>query len=156
MTRAIVAGIANSRIEDRGDGFVTVVPPHVATAAIIDRILKELPTALDRHNRTQRETARFQLRLAVTIGPVVTDIVGVSGEATIIVARLVEASDFKAALAGSSASLGLIVSPFVYEAVIRRGIDSAELETYKQILVEVKELTTTAWMKLVNHQSSSV
>lgn len=155
MTRAVVEGMPNARIEDRGDGFLTVVPPDVSTARVIDRLLKELPTALDRHNRTQPETARFQLRLAVTIGPVTTDVAGITGEAIIIAARLVEAPHFKAAIARSSASLGVIASPFVYEAAIRHSTNSAEGETYEQIPVEVKETTTTAWMKLIRRRSGS-
>jgi len=73
---------------------------------------------------------------------------GVSGEAIIVAARLVEAPDFKQALAGSTASLGVIASPFVYETVVRHGSDSREVASYTQVTVEVKETTTTAWMKL--------
>ena len=50
----------------------------------------------------------------MNVGPVVSDM-GVSGEAIIVAARLVEAPQFKEAIAGSKASLGVIASPFVYE-----------------------------------------
>jgi CRP-like cAMP-binding protein len=155
MTRTTVSGIPNARIEDRGDGFMTVVPPDISASKIIDQVLKELPDALDQHNKAQRETARFQLRLAVTIGPIATDIAGVSGEATIVVARLAEAPLFKKALAQSQARLGVIVSPFIYEAFIKYGMDLAEVATYHQIPVDVKEFTTIAWMKLFDNKSDS-
>ena len=147
MTQAAVQGMPGARTEDRGDGFFTVVPPNVATARIIDQLLKELPVALDLHNSTQRESVRFKLRLAVNVGPVVSDM-GVSGEAIIVAARLVEAPQFKGALAGSKASLGVIASPFVYETVIRHGTDPRDVASYSEVPVEVKESDTTAWMKL--------
>jgi Cyclic nucleotide-binding domain len=147
MTQAVTQGMPGAQSEDRGDGFLTVVPPDVATASVLGRLMKELPAALELYNSTQRESARFKLRLAVNVGPVVSDM-GVTGEAIIVAARLVEAPRFKAAIAGSTASMGVIASPFVYEAVIRHGTDPREVASYSQVPVEVKESATTAWMKL--------
>jgi hypothetical protein len=83
----------------------------------------------------------------VNVGPIVSDM-GVSGEAIIVVARLLEAPRFKEVIAASTASLGVIVSPFVYETVIRHGADLREIASYSQVPVEVKESDTIAWMKL--------
>jgi len=147
MTQAAVQDIPDARTEDRGDGFLTVVPPSVSTARVIDQLLKEFPATLEMHNSSQRESARFKLRLALNVGPVVSDM-GVSGEAIIVAARLVEAPHFKMALTGSTASLGVIASPFVYETTIRHGTDPQDLASYSEVPVEVKESNTTAWMKL--------
>ena len=84
--------------DDRGDGLLTVVPPSVPTARIIGHLHKELPAALEEHNRAHPDSARIQLRVAVNVGPVVTDTMGVSGEAIIITARLVEAPLLKEAM----------------------------------------------------------
>jgi hypothetical protein len=146
MTRRAMQGIPGVWSEDRGDGMLMVIPPDVPTARVMDQLLQELPGAIDRHNRSQGEPASFQLRLAINVGPVVSDVLGVSGEAIIVAARLVEAPDFKSALAGSTANLGVIASPFVYEAVIRHSQDPE----YSPVPVEVKESRTTAWMKLFN------
>jgi len=148
MTNAALQGMPDAWSEDRGDGILTVIPPNVSTAEVLDQLLHELPRALDRHNSSQRNPARFQLRLAVNVGPVVSDTMGVSGEAIIVTARLVEAPDFKAALARSTASLGVIASPFVYETVIRHCQDPSYVASYSPVSVEVKESRTTAWMKL--------
>jgi hypothetical protein len=148
MTQRSVQGFPDARSEDRGDGFLTVVPPNVSTARVLDRLLKELPAALELHNSTQGETARFKLRLAINVGPVVSHMDGVSGEAIIVAARLVEAPRFKDALARSTASLGVIASPFVYETAVRHNSDPREVVGYAQVPVEVKETDTTAWMKL--------
>ena len=148
MTNAAMHGIPDVWSEDRGDGILMVIPPNVSTAKVMERLLQELPRALDRHNGSQRVPARFQLRFAINVGPVVSDTVGVSGEAIIVAARLVEAPDFKEALANSTANLGVIASPFVYETVIRHGQDPSYVESYSQVPVVVKASRTTAWMRL--------
>jgi hypothetical protein len=148
MTHAAMRCISGVWSEDRGDGILMVAPPNVSTAKVLDRLLQELPRALDQHNCSERESARFQLRLAVNVGPVVSDTMGVSGEAIIVAARLVEAPDFKQALVRSTAELGVIASPFVYETVIRHGQDPDYVATYSPVPVEVKESRTTAWMTL--------
>jgi len=149
MTQAAMQDVPDVRSEDRGDGFLTVVPPKVPAARVIDQLLQELPTALERHNRAQRESARFKLRSAVNVGPVVSDAMGVSGEAIIVAARLVEAPHFKEAIVESTANLGVIASPFVYETLIRHSADLQDAASYSQVSVEVKESDTMAWMKLV-------
>jgi CRP-like cAMP-binding protein len=149
MTQAAMQPIPDARSEDRGDGFLTVIPPAVSTARAIDLMLKVFPTALEQHNSSQRESARFKLRLALNVGPVVSDM-GVSGEAIIVAARLLEARRFKDAMTKSTASLGVIASPFVYETAIRHSRDPLDVASYTQVPVEVKESDTTAWMKLFN------
>jgi hypothetical protein len=144
MTRAALEDVEDVQLEDRGDGFLTVVPPNVSTARVMDQLLSKLLAALELHNSTAHTPARFQLRLAVNVGPVVSDAAGVTGEAIIVAARLVEAPQFKRAVEGSSASLGVIASPFVYETVIRHSRNP----DYTPVPVEVKESNTTAWMKL--------
>jgi CRP-like cAMP-binding protein len=148
MTQRAMQGFPGAQSEDRGDSFLTVVPPDVSTARVLDQLTKELPGALERYNSTQAESARFKLRLAVNVGPVVSHMGGVSGEAIIVAARLVEAPSFKRALAESKASLGVIASPFVYETIVRHDSDPLEVASYIQVPVEVKETSTTAWMKL--------
>jgi hypothetical protein len=145
MTQSALADMGGDMLsEDRGDGFLTVVPPSVSTGRVMDQLLSRLLVGLELHNSTARGPARFQLRLAVNVGPVVSDAAGVTGEAIIVAARLVEAPEFKKAVEGSTASLGVIASPFVYETVIRHGRDP----DYTQVPVEVKESNTAAWMKV--------
>ena len=148
MTQTALQGFPGAQSEDRGDSFLTVVPPDASTARVLDQLTRELPGALERHNGTHGEAARFKLRLAVNVGPVVSHMGGVSGEAIIVAARLVEAPSFKRALTESNASLGVIASPFVYETIVRHGSDPREMASYFQVPVEVKETSTTAWVKL--------
>ena len=151
MIQEAVQGLPGVRSEDRGDGSLIVVPPNVPTAEAIDQLLRVLPGALDQHNSSQRNrnTARFQLRLSVSVGPVESDTMGVSGETIIIASRLVEAPAFKEAFVGSTARLGIIVSQFIYDTVIRHSRDQDYTASYFEVPVEVKEFRTTAWMKLI-------
>ena len=152
MTLLTLQTIPDAWSQDRGDGLLTVVPPSVPTADVIALLHRELPPALDRHNRTDRESARFQLRIAVDVGPVTSDAMGVNGEAIIIAARMLEAPIFKTAIATNAADLGLIASRFVYDTAIRHTLNPLDLAGYSQVLVEVKGLTIPAWMRLFTTQ----
>ena len=150
MTQAATQGLGGARAEDRGDGILIVIPPNVPTTQALDQLLLALPDALHRHNNNQHNPAQIQLRLAIDVGPVVSDTMGVSGEALIAAARLVEAPAFKEAFVGSTACLGIIVSQFVYDTVIKQSRDQDYVTSYSKVAVEVKEFHTTAWMKLIN------
>jgi class 3 adenylate cyclase len=150
MTQMMLQGSAGARSEDRGDGILTVVPPSIPTANVIERLLKELLPALERHNSAHHESARFQLRAAVNVGPVATDTMGVTGEAIIIAARLVEAPLFKKAMDTTGANLGVIASTFVYETVIKH---ARNLTGYSQVQVRLKGFNRLAWMKLFGKAS---
>jgi hypothetical protein len=136
--------------EDRGDGLLIVVPPDIPTAKIMNCLHRGLPGGLALHNRTYGEHAHIRLRVAVNVGPVMGDPLGMSGEAIIRTARLIEAPAFKMAMASTGARLGIIASVFVYETAIRHADDAADSDAYTPIDVNVKESSTTAWMRLVD------
>jgi CRP-like cAMP-binding protein len=149
---AALQGISDVTKEDRDDGLLVVLPPTTSTAEVIDRLLRELPAALEWHNSKRPDSARFQLRIAVNIGPVLEGAMGVSGEAVIIAAQLSDTEHFMEAVADSGTSLGIIISPFVYETVVRPSSDPS----YTPIPVEVRGSSTTAWMKLVSREPVTV
>jgi class 3 adenylate cyclase len=150
MTAEALQGIPGVRTLDRGDGLLTVLPPSISTAEGMTRLLKEMPAAIERHNRSQHASAKFQLRLAINVGPVFSDTAGVSGEAITVASRLLEAPSFKETVTDSAASLGIVISPFVYETFIRPGPDLSEVASYIQVPVEVRGSSTTAWMKVIS------
>jgi CRP-like cAMP-binding protein len=135
---------------DRGDGLVVVVSPSVPTAKVLEHLLAKLPSALKQHNVISRDSAQIQLRVAVNVGPIVSDRMGLSGEAIILAARLVDAPILKKAMARSGASLGVITSTFVYENVIRHGRDPIDMASYSHVRVKVKESRIPAWMTLID------
>lgn len=136
--------------EDRGDGLLIVVPPRVTTTRIMECLNRELPGRLRLHNRTYGEAARIRLRLAVNVGPVMGDPLGMSGDAIIRTARLVEAPPLKEAMAATGVSLGIIVSPFVYETAVEPVNHFIDADEYKVVQVSNKEFRSSAWMRLVD------
>jgi class 3 adenylate cyclase len=152
MTQGMLNGIADVRSEDRGDGMLTVVWPGIPTATVIDRLLREMLPALERHNSSHGDSTRFQLRAAVDVGPVISDTMGVSGDAINVIARLVEAPLFKKEMRTGCVCLGVIVTPFIYEAIIR---DDQILTGYRRIHVKVKEFDRMAWMRVFGKSISA-
>ena len=149
MTAAALQDIPDVWSFDGDDGLLTVVPPSTPTEEVMTRLLKELPGAIERHNRSHPVGANFQLQLAVNVGPVLGDAAGVSGEAIVVAGLLLEAPHFKKAIVNSSARLGIIISPFIYETFIRPGEDLNEVASYTQTPVEIRGSSTTAWMRVI-------
>lgn len=151
MTRVSLEGIWDTcSCEDRGDGLLIISPPAVPTARVLDCLRTMLPVALRKHNRTYAEPARIQLRVAVDVGPVISDDMGVSSDAVIRASRMRDAPVLKEAMDSEGAVLGIIVSDFVYEAAVRQGSDFADPARYRTVAVTVKEtVAMPAWMELV-------
>lgn len=135
--------------EDRGDGVLVVIPPSTPTSLLINPLPGGLSAALTEYNSHATEAARMQLRVALHVGPVMSDREGVNGESIIIAARLLEAPVLKRELASESANVGLIVSEFVYEAVVKHSPDRACTDGYRHVRFRVKESRLGAWICLL-------
>ncbi|MBC6456808.1 hypothetical protein [Actinomadura sp. HBU206391] len=131
--------------EDRGDGALSVIPPTIP----MDRVVA-LPVWLQaeirRYNKCASPVARIQLRAALHVGPVHRDEHGISGQAVIHAARLVDAQPAREALAASGADLVFLASESVYESVIRHGPQPMDAAGYRQITAVVKGSAVNAWM----------
>jgi CRP-like cAMP-binding protein len=149
MTMKAIAGIYDScSLEDRGDGVLMVVRPEVPTGQVLGSLLNGLPAELRRHNETFAEALGIQLRIAIDVGPVVSDEIGISGDAIIRTARLLDAPDFKSAMAEQKATLGIIVSTFVYEAAVPHPLGAPA--QYVSVQANVKESSIPGWMHLID------
>jgi class 3 adenylate cyclase len=135
-------------IEDRGDGLLLVAPSHIPTTRVIEAIQRELPVLLAAHNSTYAEGAQIQLRLAVNVGPVTTDAIGMSGDAIIRTTRLVDAPPLKTAMTETKRGLGIIVSEFVYETAVAHPSQLLAAERYLKVDVSLKGFQSPAWMRL--------
>jgi class 3 adenylate cyclase len=135
-------------IGDQGDGLLIVVPPSVPTADVIRPLHRELPDQLRRHNALYHEAASIRLRVAINVGPVTSDDVGISGEAIIRAARLIDAPPLRRAMADSDAALGIIVSDFVYDTAIKNSDEWINASEYKAVRVRVKESSFPGWLRL--------
>ena len=150
MTMTAIDSIFDScSLEDRGDGLLMVVRPDIPTQRVVECLINALPPALRKHNGTYAEAARIQLRIAIDVGPVVSDAAGVSGQAIIRTARLLDAGALKTAMAETGANLGIIASAFVYETAIRQADGPVDPAHYIPVQANVKESSIPAWMQLI-------
>ncbi|MGA2828959.1 MAG: hypothetical protein ABSF03_22925 [Streptosporangiaceae bacterium] len=134
--------------EDRGDGALVVIPPHLTAKNIIHRLIERLRTLVRLQNHVSREAAKVQLRLAVHIGPVDHDGEGFIGTDINDLFRLLDARPFKRALANSTAELALIVSDYVYRTVVCRYPSMVSPEAFHPVRFQVKYTRAKAWIYL--------
>ena len=136
--------------EDRGDGVLVIVPPRIPTSLLIAPLPNDLATALAAHNEQATGAVRMQLRVSLNVGPVVSDHEGVCGESIILAARILEAPVLKRQLASGAADLGLIVSGYVYDTVVKHAPGHVVPAQYRQVRVRVKESRLDAWVCLLS------
>jgi hypothetical protein len=131
--------------EDRGDGVLMIVAPHVPTSRLVVRFPRALAEELEEHNRAAGPEIAFRLRVAVHAGEVARDDKGVVGEAVNFTFRLLDADAARAALRGSPGNLVLITSNRVFEEIVRHHRDG-DPAAYRRVRVAEKETTTDAWI----------
>ena len=124
--------------EDRGDGALIVVPPVVPCKGLIDPLPERLRGLIRRHNHVSRDAAGIQLRAAAHIGPVEHDGHGFVGTDINLLFRMLDARPLKAALAGSGAELGLIVSDYVYRNLVCRYPSLVSPDAFRSARFQVK------------------
>jgi CRP-like cAMP-binding protein/tetratricopeptide (TPR) repeat protein len=126
--------------EDRGDGAVIVVPPTISTYRLVDPLMAELADRLRQYNRRASEVVRIQLRVALHVGPVGRDAEGLTGQAVIEAARIVDAPVIKARLAAEQADLIFAASDYVYDHVVRSCAGRVDPAAFEHLECQVKEL----------------
>jgi hypothetical protein len=134
--------------EDRGDGILVIIPAKMPSATVVDPLFDRVRAGLRRHNRMASDAAVIQLRAAVHIGEVYSDAHGLAGTAVNHLCRLLDAPVFKQALADSGADIGLIVSDYFFESVVRPGPGMIDPDTFHPVTVEVKRTRTHGWIHL--------
>ena len=134
--------------EDRGDGSVIVVPPTIATVRVVDRLIPELASRLRQYNRRASEVVQIQLRAALHIGPVGRDAEGLTGEAIIAAARILDAPMLQARLAADQADLMFAASDYVYDHVIRHRVGRVDSTAFEHVDYQVKDSNLSAWIHL--------
>jgi CRP-like cAMP-binding protein/tetratricopeptide (TPR) repeat protein len=139
---------ADCYYEDRGDGAVIVVPPTISTVRVVDPLVPELAVRLRQYNRRASEVVQIQLRAALHVGPVGKDAEGLTGQAVISTARILDAPVVKERLADARADLIFAVSDYVYEHVVRHGAGRVDSGAFEHVAAQVKESRVSAWIHL--------
>jgi hypothetical protein len=128
---------------DQGDGLLVVVPPTIPPATVI-KALALLATDLKSYNRRSAHSVQIRLKVAVHVGPVTTSESGLTGEALILAARLLDSTKLKRSMTEIGALLGVIASNSIYDTVIK----DLDVEGYLKVRCKVKESTLVGWMQL--------
>jgi CRP-like cAMP-binding protein/tetratricopeptide (TPR) repeat protein len=139
--------------EDRGDGAVVVVPPTISTHRLVDPLLAELAARLRQYNRRASEVVRIQLRVALHVGPVARDSEGLTGQAVITAARIIDAPVLKARLAAEHADLIFAASDYVYDHVVRNCGGQVDPVAFEHMECQVKETHVSAWAHLAGRMA---
>jgi class 3 adenylate cyclase len=134
------------RHQDRGDGLLTVAPPTISTTPLVDPFLPRLAERLGRHNEVADDPVRIRLRCALHVGPVLADGTGYPSASIIHAARMLDSMPLRRALAGSGADLAVMVSDYVYEAVVRHLGGPARPETFRPARYRAKGTPITSWL----------
>ncbi len=98
----------------------------------------------------------IQLRMAVHAGQVHRDTTGLAGEAVTHVFRLLEAEQLNTSLAACGAELGVVVSSYLHQTVIRHGPGLIDPAGYRPVDVAVKQTRARAWLHIPGQPAEAV
>jgi len=136
--------------EDCGDGMFVLISESVPKNLVATRFPLEFASFLHSYNATAVEPARVRLRMVVHAGELHRDAYGIVGVAIVHAFRLLDSADLRASLSDSPGVLAMIVSEWFYNEVVRHE-PACSPDTYRPVVVSVKETTTNAWICLPDH-----
>ncbi|SFR20549.1 hypothetical protein SAMN04488564_105261 [Lentzea waywayandensis] len=132
---------ASCRHSERHDGVLVAIPPSISTSAIIDRLIPCVETGIRRYNR-EAAPVRIQLRAALHVGPVIATTDGLTGPAIAVASSILNAPELVNYQLKTDIDLAVMVSPQVYETVIRHACGFADPTRYREIHSE----GSAAWL----------
>ena len=147
------------RVDDLGDGLRVVAPPGVRKAALVHPLFEEVAARLRAHNRLAGPATAIRVRMALHAGDVW---LGPSGETAgrplEVLARMLDAPVVRTALAEAPPSTvaALVLSQHFHEETVAHGYPGTEPEAFREVLVQAKEFTARAWLRLAGPAAGSV
>ena len=90
------------------------------------------------------------MRVALDMGAVVSDDIGVSGQVIINTKRLLDSPILKRAVGDSDVPLGLVVSESVFQYAVRHARHVTDPAAYKKIRVRDRDISLVAWMSMIS------
>ncbi|MFH8753054.1 hypothetical protein ACH4GK_37180 [Streptomyces rimosus] len=131
-------------LEDRGDGVLVALDPHVPSAQLVGPWLEGVYQRLRQVNEGRAEPLR--LRVAMHAGPVVRDEKGLAGRAVDLACRLCDSGTARSVMRlADRAPLLFVVSDSLYRDVVAEGGTCIEPEHYRRARVSEKETDEEAW-----------
>ncbi len=139
---------AACRHEDRGDGLLVVVPAGVGAEVLLGPLAIGMRNELRQHNAIANQAAQLRLRLAVDAGYVQADEHGLGGRTIIHLFRLLDADAFKSTISSYQAEMAMVTSNYLWEELVRHAPGVLDPAAFMPIIVDVKETTGLAWVRL--------
>ena len=115
---------------------------------VVDTFVRELGTALARHNRHLADRATLRLRVAIHFGVAYPASNGYAGQGVVAVSRLLDCSPIRETMRQSGTDLALIVSDGIYSDIVLNGHTSFRQQDFRRVVVRVKEFAENAWIWL--------
>ncbi|MYT68425.1 MULTISPECIES: hypothetical protein [unclassified Streptomyces] len=135
------------RADDRGDGLLALLAPHVPPTRVLGEWLEYLHQDLRAANRGRSQPVL--LRAGLTIGPTTVDAHGWSGRSVDLACRIGNSSTAKSVLgAATGATLLVAVSDRLHQDAVVRGGRWVEPERYRRYEVPLQEGKQTVWMQV--------
>jgi hypothetical protein len=143
---------AQQYCEDRGDGVIVLISGDIAKTAVLRALLTTTPDLLREHNRLASAGAQMRLRVVLAAGEVAFDPHdgkegGLVGHDLNMACRLLDSTELRRALRiNADAPCVLMVSPTVYEGVVRHGHRGVRPETFKRVQVKSGNGLLDGWL----------
>lgn len=131
---------------DFGEGVLLLVPAGYPKAVFSELVPDALTRSVADHNSTHRPPERIRLRMVLHAGEVSYDGYGTTGSAIVHAFRLLNSVVLRKRLAWSDSDLAVIASGWYHDEIIRHSPSSG---CYEPVVVQEKETTTRAWIRLV-------
>ncbi|MCG6495499.1 hypothetical protein [Kitasatospora sp. A2-31] len=147
--------------EDRGDGLIVLLGGEVAKTAVLRALLTVTPELLHEHNRLASRGAQMRLRMVLAAGEIAHDpqtgtAGGLVGHDLNQSFRLLDSDALRTALAERvDAECVLMVSPVVYDGVVRHGHRGVRPEHFRRTEVAVKDGVLDAWLHRGGEQAAA-
>lgn len=133
--------------EDRGDGALVIAPSDASPEILLGLVLTEIARLVRRHNRLSSAVAQLRVRIALHVGYMRREGQGFSGHALVLPWRLVDARPFKQRCDEEEADVGVILSDYLYDEMVRNGI--LDPGDYVPLSLPVKGAVEQGWVRLL-------
>ncbi|AGM07148.1 caspase, EACC1-associated type [Amycolatopsis keratiniphila] len=141
-----------------GDGEMAVLPQDTPEHVVVDRYVRALDAELTSVNANRPPHMRLRMRMAIHFGDLAKGASGDSGQGVVFATRLVDSPVARAALEQTNASLVVLLSDQVHEAIVQTGRATVRPDDFRGVEVEVqaKSFVARGWLWIPSGDAHSV
>lgn len=136
-------------LQPQGDGELAVLPSDQDERLVVDGFVQRLDARLTVLNEERLPEARLRLRVAMHFGVAVVSANGFSGQAPVLVSRLLASAALHEALADvPEANLALALSESLYEELVLNRLTSLRPDDFGAIEIREDKFQGRAWIRV--------